>query len=66
MEPRVTRGIQILEHELDPSDSYPEGVYYELRMIFPDVLEPRIVTSESLRTVMQRANLFMVHGVVGE
>lgn len=66
MEPRVTRGIQILEHELDTSDMYPEGVYYELRMILPDVSEPRILTSENLRTVMQRANLFMVHGIVGE
>jgi len=66
MEPQVTKGIQILEYEIDVSDSYPEGVYYELRMILPEVIEPRIVTSENLRTVMQRANLFMIHGVVGE
>lgn len=66
MEQQVTKGIQILEYEIDPSDLYPDGVYYELRMILPDVLEPRVLTSENLRTVMQRANLFMVHGVVGE
>jgi hypothetical protein len=66
MESKMIRGIQILEHEIDPSDLYPEGVYYELRMIIPDVIEPRVVTSENLRTVMQRANMFMIHGMVGE
>lgn len=66
MEPQVIKGVQILEYDVGESDLYPEGVYYELRMILPGVLEPRVMTSENLRVVMQRANLFMIHGVVGE
>jgi hypothetical protein len=66
MEPAVIKGVQILEYEVDESDLYPEGVYYEIRLILPGVIEPRIVTSSSLRKLIQRANLFMIHGVVGE
>lgn len=66
MEPEVIKGVQILEYEVDESDLYPEGVYYEIRLILPGVIEPRIVTSSSLRKLIQRANLFMIHGVVGE
>ena len=66
MEPEVMKGVQILEYEVDESDLYPDGVYYEVRMILPEIAEPRVVTTDKLREAVKRANLFMVQGIVGE
>ena len=66
MEPEVMKGIQILEYEVDESDLYPDGVYYEVRMLIPEISGPHVVTTNKLREAVKRANLFMVQGIVGE
>jgi len=66
MEPEVMKGVQILEYEVDESDLYPDGVYYEVRMILPDISRPYVVTTVKLKKAIKRANLFMVQGIVGE
>jgi len=66
MEPEVMKGIQILEYEVDESDLYPDGIYYEVRMLIPEVSRPYVVTTTKLREAIKRANLFMVQGIVGE
>ena len=66
MEPEVMKGVQILEYEIDESDLYPDGVYYEVRMIIPDIIDPRVVTTDKLKEAIKRANLFMTQGIVGE
>ena len=66
MEPEVMKGVQILEYEVDESDLYPNGVYYEVRMIIPDIIDPRVVTTDKLKEAIKRANLFMTQGIVGE
>jgi len=66
MEPEVMKGVQILEYEVDESDLYPDGVYYEVRMIIPDIIDPRVVTTDKLKEAIKRANLFMTQGIVGE
>lgn len=66
MEPELMKGVQILEYEVDVSDLYPDGVYYEVRMILPEVSGPHVVTTATLRKAIKRANLFMARGIVGE
>lgn len=66
MEPEVMKGVQILEIEVGESDLYPNGVYYEVRMILPEISGPHVVTTDKLREAIKRANLFMSQGIVGE
>ena len=66
MEPEVLKGVQILEFEVDPSDLYPNGIYYEVRMLLPEISGPHVVTTATLRKAIKRANLFMAQGLVGE
>jgi hypothetical protein len=65
MDPEVRKGVQILEMEVDESDLYPNGIYYEVRMILPEISGPHVVTTGKLREAIKRANLFMAQGIVG-
>ena len=66
MEPEVMKGVQILEFEIDQSDLYPDGVYYEVRLLLPDISDPHVVTTTDLRNAVKRAKLFLAQGIVGE
>lgn len=65
MEPEVIKGVQILEMEVDKSDLYPDGIFYEVRMVFHEISDPHVVTTTNLREAVKRANLFLMQGIVG-